>query len=276
MSQEPASHHTPESWSAASRGYAEEVAPRLMRPFVEAMVDRLDVDAESEVVEVAAGSGVLTEVLSSRVKSVTATDFSPGMIEVLRERMDRAGATNVRTSVMDGQALDFDDSTFDAAACSFALMLFADRACGFRELCRVVRPGGRAAVTGWAGPDRFEAFGIFLSAVRAAFPDMPRPTTPPPVLSLADPVRFRGEMEAAGFRDVEVEFVDRELAVDGFEHGWSLLTAGAPPVQVLFDRVGPEGRERVRDEYRRLVEDRFGQGSFALRNTATLGWGSAS
>jgi len=273
---EPSSPHTPESWGAASRGYAEKVAPLLIGPYAEAIVERLDVDADCEVLEVAAGSGALTEVLAPRVKSLVATDFSADMIEVLRERLDRAGTTNVRTAVMDGQALHFEDSSFDAAACSFALMLFPDRACGFSELCRVVRPEGRVAVSGWAGPDEFEAFGLCMTAVRAAFPDMSAPATPPPVLSLADPGRFSDEMEAAGFRDVEVEFVVRELEIDGFEQGWELLTAGAPPVQVLLDRVGPNGQMRIRDEYRRLLDDRFGGGAFTLTNTATVGWGCAS
>jgi len=100
------------------------------------------------------------------------------MIEVLRERMEAVGATNVRFAVMDGQALELEDASFDAAASSFALMLFPDRARGLSELRRVLRPGGRAVVSGWAVPDKFEVFGLLLGAISAAFPDMP----PPPAL----------------------------------------------------------------------------------------------
>lgn len=266
---------TPESWGAASRGYAEKVAPVLMRPFVDVMVEGLGVDSTTEALEVGAGSGALTEALFPRVKSLLATDFAPKMIEVLRERMKAVGATNVRSEVMDGQALELDDASFDVAACSFALMLFPDRAKGFSELCRVLRPGGRAVVSGWTGPDRFEAFGLFLGAMNAAFPDMPQPPSPPPVFSLSDPKDFRAQMEAGGFRDVEVEFVSRDLEVENFAEIWDMLTVGAPPVQVLLDRVGPSGRDRLRESLREIVEERFHAGPITVTNVATLGWGVA-
>ena len=205
-----------------------------------------------------------------------ATDFAPRMIEVLRERLEALGATNVRCEVMDGQALDLEDSSFDAAACSFALMLFPDRRKGFAELCRVVRPNGRVAISGWAGPDKFEAFGLFLAALHAAFPDLPAPPSPPPVFSLSDPIEFRSQMEAAGFRDVEVQFVARDMEVPDVETMWGMLTVGAPPVQALFDRIGPSGKERLRDQLREIVDERFAGGPIAMTNVATLGSGCAT
>ena len=267
---------TPENWGAASRGYAEKVAPFMMKTFAEPLVERLELGENDRVLEVGAGSGVLTEVLFPRVESLLATDFAPRMIEVLRERLEELGATNVRCEVMDGQALELEDSSFDAAACSFALMLFPDRRKGFAELRRVVRPDGRVAVSGWAGPDKFEAFGLFLAAMHAAFPDLPPPPSPPPVLSLSDPDDFKLQMETAGFRNVEVEYVARDLVVSDFEQMWSMLTVGAPPVQALFDRIGPSGKERVREELYEIVDKRFGEGPIAMTNVATLGSGSAS
>ena len=267
---------TPESWGAASRGYAEKVAPLLMGPFVDALIEQLHVGHNDRVLEVGAGSGVLTEALFPRVKSLLATDFAPQMIEVLRERLEALGATNTRCEIMDGQALDLEDSSFDAAACGFALMLFPNRPKGFAELCRVVRPNGRVALSGWAGPDKFEAFGLFLAALNAAFPDFPAPPSPPPVFSLSDPADFKRQMEAAGFRNVEVEFVSRDLEVADFEQMWSMLTVGAPPVQVLFDRIGPSGKERLRDHLHEITNERFGNGPIKMTNVATLGSGSAT
>ena len=267
---------TPERWGAASRGYAERVAPFMMRAFADPLVEQLDVDEDTTVLEVGAGSGALTEVLFPRVKSLLATDFAPQMIDVLRERLEAWGATNVQCEVMDGQALELEDSSFDAAACSFALMLFPDRRKGFAELCRVVRPNGRVAISGWAGPDKFEAFGLFLAALHAAFPDMPAPPSPPPVFSLSDPTEFKAQMEAAGFRDVEVQFVARDMEVPDFATMWGMLTVGAPPVQALFDRIGPSGKERLRDQLREIVDERFAGGPIAMTNVATLGSGCAT
>ena len=276
LAEQSSSPDTPEKWGAASKGYAEKVAPVLMRQFADPLIERLHVNQDATVLEVGAGSGILTEILFPQVKSILATDFAPGMIELLRNRLDVLGATNVQCEVMDGQALTLKDSSFDAGACSFALMLFPDRAKGFAELCRVVRPNGRVAISAWAGPDKFELFGLFLAAMRAAFPDMPPPSSPPPVFSLSDPAEFTSQMEAGGFRHVEVECVARDLEVPDFEAMWSMLTAGAPPIQVLFDRIGPSGKERLRDQLQEIVEGRFGGGPIKTTNVATLGSGSAT
>jgi len=272
----PPSPDTPENWGEASRGYADEVAPRMMEAYADEFADRLDVDSHTEALEVAAGSGALTQALAKRVKSLLATDFAEEMIAILRERMRANGAENVTCEVMDGQALALDDASFDRAACSFGLMLFPDRAKGFAELRRALRPGGRALVTGWAGPENFQALGIFLQAVRMAFPNMPPPPAPPPVFSLADPDSFKAQMEAAGFDEVEVSFVSRELEVDDFDVMWGMLTSGAPPVQMLFDRVGPQGKGKVRDTLAGIIEKRFGSGPIHLTNVATVGSGHVS
>ncbi len=264
--------HNSERWSAASRGYAEHVAP-LLEPFAEEFVDRLDVDADTAALEVGAGSGALTETLARRVGSVLATDFAPGMVELLIARMESVGATNVECRVMDGQALQLDDASFDRAVSSFAVMLFPDRAKAFSELHRILRPGGRALVSGWAGPDKFEGFGLFLEGLEAAFPDMPPPADPPAILSLADPAGFKTEMEAAGFDDVQVDFVTREVEMSDFDELWATLTSGAPPIQVLMDRIGSSGEQRLRETLRDIVERRFGDGPIRQVNTATVGMG---
>ena len=271
----PGAPDTPETWGAASQGYADKVAPVMMGSFMSEFVDRLAVHSTSKVLEVGAGSGILTEVLALRGHSVLATDFAPKMIEVLRKRMQAAGLGNVTCEVMDGQNLKVDDNSFDAVASSFAVMFFPDRVKGFSEFCRVLRSDGRAMVSGWAGPDRFQAFGLFLEAMKTGFPDMPPPPTPPPVLSLADPTDFKVQMEAGGFRDVEVGFVTRDLQVPGFSEMWEMLTVGAPPVQMLFNRVGPAGRDRLHDTLAKIVEERYGSGPIVISNTATCGTGTA-
>jgi len=263
------------AWDAASDGYAEHVAPRMMEAYAGAIVERLETSGDEAALEVAAGSGALTATLAGHVKTLLATDLSPKMIERLRARMKAQGAAHVTCEVMNGQALSLDSDTFDRAASSFGVMLFPNRGKGFGELHRVLRSGGRAVVSAWTGPATFEAFQLFLMSMLRAFPDLPPPPSPPPVFSLADPTRFRTEMERAGFRDVEVDLVARELVADGFEHLWAMLTSGAPPVQALFDRVGADGEGRVRDALAAIVEERFGNGPIQTRNVATIGTGVA-
>jgi len=264
---------TPENWDAASQGYAEKVAPYLMESFAREHIDRLDLNGRTKAIEVAAGSGALTELLAKNVKSLLATDFSPKMIGLAKRKISEAGITNVEFEVMDGQALAVDDDTFDRAACSFGLMLFPDRHKGFMELYRILRPGGRAVVSGWAGPDRFEAFGLFMEAIREALPEFPQPASPLPVFTLADPDNFKIQMEAAGFREVEVDFVSKEMVLADFNSVWAMLTVGAPPVKILFDKVGEDGKHRIHDTLANIILKRFGSGPISLSNSATMGSG---
>jgi SAM-dependent methyltransferase len=266
---------TPENWGAASQGYAAEVAPRMMKPYMDEFVDRLDVSSDHDVLEVAAGSGVMTEVLAARARSVLATDFAPKMLEVLQARLQAQGIDNVRCEVMDGQDLTVDDGSFDCVGCSFGLMFFPDRVKGFSEMRRVLRPGGRAMVAGWTGPDQFEGFGLFMAAVKKAFPDFPPPPAPPPVFALADLDRFESEMQAGGFEGVEVGHVSRTIDFE-FDSMWSAMTSGAPPVKAIFARIGDDGQEALRTALHEVVTDRFGDGPIRITNVATLGVGTAA
>lgn len=266
--------HTPDNWSAAADDY-DEVMTSFTRTFADAFLEHLGADASHEVIEVAAGPGAITLPLATRCRRVLATDYADGMVAKLQQQVQASGLTNVECATMDGEALDVPDASFDRAISAFGLMLFHDRAAGFRELRRGLRPGGRAVVTGWSPPPAFEPFVVFGQAVRAALPDMPAPPGPPPVFSLGDPNVFQAEMEAAGFEDVRIEHVTRNLEMPNREAFWSAMRGGAPPARRLFATIGEENVERVRDALYDVLTPRFGDGPISLSTTATVGVGTA-
>ena len=100
------------------------------------------------VLDIATGTGLSAEATLAAVGPtgyVTAADLSPAMAEKARERLGKA--PNVLVSVEDGQALSFPDRSFDAIVCNLGLMFFPDPVRGLSEFRRVLRPGGRAAVS---------------------------------------------------------------------------------------------------------------------------------
>ena len=270
------SNSTSQGWDQASKGYADKVAPKLMEPFTGEMIDLLQIEPYGKAIEVACGSGILTVPLARKVDSLLATDFSSEMIKLAKESVEDAGMLNVRFEVMDGQALEVADNSMNYAASSFGIMLFEDRIQGFRELNRVLMPEGRAVVSAWAGPDRFEAFGLFLRALSTAFPDLPKPESPPPVFSLSDLEVFKEEFEKGGFEDVAVGFVDRTVTIDGLDEVWEMMTSGAPPVKEFIDKVGQEGKVKLYESLERVLFSEFGEGPISLTNTATIGVGKAT
>lgn len=77
--------------------------------------------------------------------AVTATDLTPAMVQRTRHRALMLGRT-VDTRVMDAQALEFADGTFDAVVLHLILAVVPDPVAAIREAARVLRPGGRAVV----------------------------------------------------------------------------------------------------------------------------------
>jgi ubiquinone/menaquinone biosynthesis C-methylase UbiE len=146
---QPSPLGVPAAWDAIAATYAKDVTPFFAR-YGEEAIRLASPPPGARILDVAAGPGTLTFLAARDASRVTAVDFSPKMIDELRTRAKLENAANVDADVMDAQDLRFPDATFDAAFCLFAFMFFPDRARAFRDLYRVLRPGGKAVVATWA------------------------------------------------------------------------------------------------------------------------------
>src|SRR5262245_39325799 len=118
--------------------------------FADDLVARLTVKPGMRVLEIACGTGIVTERLARRLAgtgSLVATDLNEPMLAYARGR--GFADTGVTWRPADGPALPFDDDSFDAVVCEFGLMFFPDKARGVREAWRVLRPGGQYLFNVW-------------------------------------------------------------------------------------------------------------------------------
>lgn len=116
--------------------------------FMPFLLRAADIAPGMRVLDIATGTGLSAEAALAAVGPtghVTAADISPAMAEKARERLGKV--PNVSVSVEDGQGLSFPDESFDAVLCNLGLMFFPDPVRGLSEFRRVLRPGGRAAVS---------------------------------------------------------------------------------------------------------------------------------
>ncbi|MFE5286365.1 class I SAM-dependent methyltransferase [Nocardia sp. NPDC056611] len=259
----------PGAWDDVAAGYAEVVSD-MMRPFAIRALELGGLTARSRIIDVATGPGVLALQAAPRVAEVVAVDFSTEMIRRLRGTIMRAGIGNVLTGVSDGQRLRYATNTFDAAFSMFGLMFFPDRAAGFAELRRVLRPGGTAVVSSWAPIADSPLMTLLFEAFQTGIPGFSAPQPNPD--SLENPIAFQRELHAAGFTEVTLRPHTESFRYDSAEQMWDRLTRGSAPLQATrrrTDKATWAERERVMIEY---LREHYEPGS-ALSTTAWLGVG---
>jgi SAM-dependent methyltransferase len=146
------------------------LGPAVFQPFADDLADRVAARSPDRILEVAAGTGRLTNTIGDRLPgaSVTATDLSSAMVEY-----GRVAAPGASWQPADAGDLPFDDASFDAVACQFGMMFFPDRQATFAEIRRVTAPSGRFLANTWG---RWEDHGFEVALLRALdhlFPDRP-------------------------------------------------------------------------------------------------------
>ena len=224
----------PEGWTAGAAGYEELFAP-FTGPYAADAVRLAGIGRGDRYLDVAAGSGAVSLRVAELGAEVLATDFSPGMVELLQQRFDEAGHDRCRAEVMDGQALDVAGGSFDAAGSSFGVIFFPDRDRGFAELARAVRPGGTVFVSTWRW-DGFRIISLVSGALQAALPGLPPPEDPP-WLEIGDAHGLARHLVAAGLVDVEVHEVTHHFRPEDPAAFFRALPDWSPPAQPLFEAL---------------------------------------
>lgn len=133
--------------TAAAEIYDSKFVPALFGQFAPEIADAPAIAEGETVLDVGCGTGIAALAAAGRVGSggrVAAVDINPGMLVIARRKSD---AIEWREAA--AEALPFDDATFDAVTCQFALMFLADRSKALREMRRVTKPGGRTGLFVW-------------------------------------------------------------------------------------------------------------------------------
>jgi ubiquinone/menaquinone biosynthesis C-methylase UbiE len=260
---------SPEPWDHVADGYVSEVVPQF-EPYARDALGLAGVVAGDEVADVACGPGTLALLAAADGVRVAALDFSPAMIERLdRLAAARGVAKRIDAVVGDGQALPWADGRFAAGFSLFGLMFFPDRARGFGELRRVVRPGGRLVVSSWRPSQQVPPLAALFAALGAALPGVPFGVARAP---LGEPEELAAEMTAAGLAAVEVHDIVHRSEVAGVEAFVDSLERSMAPLALLKRKLG-EGWPAVSAAVRRRLVDELGDRPFELGLRALVGVG---
>ena len=232
-------------WDLAAHDY-ERLWQAQLGPAQADMLGRVELRAGERVVDVACGTGLVSFAAAEAVGAagrVLGVDISGAMVDAAQRRADALGVGHAAFARMDAEALDLADADFDVGLCGLGLMYVPDPALAVRELCRVVRPGGRIGLAVWGERSRCGWAAVFPIVDAEVASDVC------PLffgLGTGDALaRFCG---AAGLAQIALRRVATTLVYDDGDEACDAAFVGGP-VALAWSRFDKATRERVRASY---------------------------
>lgn len=238
--------------------YDRYLGPVLFQPYAEDLAERLQVEENGSVLELACGTGILTRVLRTRLPAtvkLTATDLNKPMFRnaATKFRKDEA----VQWLRADACSLPFGDGMFDAVVCQFGIMFVPDKTLAVREAHRVLKAGGLFLFNVWDAIEQNE-LGQLTHQTIARYFDKDPPTFYEVPFGYHDEVEIGRVLKEAGFREIKTEVVAKvahasraEDVAMGFVHG--------NPVAIAIAERDPSLLPVITNAVTQAITNRFGE-----------------
>ncbi len=240
MQQEPTQFKESQrqSWDSVSDGWqkwwktiengAQNVSNRL--------VELAHIKAGDKILDIATGIGEPAITAAKRVGGnghVVATDISPQMLSIARQRATSLGLENIMEfKESDAEVIDLPDSSFNAVLCRWGLMFLPNLSGALSNIHKTLVPDGYLAAAVFATPDKVPFLGLAINTVRNET-RAPPPGTPGP-FSLADEDQFKSSLIKAGFKDANTEHLEVILEFNSAEDYTQFQKEIAPPVITML------------------------------------------
>lgn len=238
--------------------YNQYLVPLFFDGYASDLAGKVDVPGGGAVLELACGTGAVTKHLRASLPSTTrlvATDLNPGMLETAQSALSTV--EGVEFQVADGTDLPFEDASFDAVVCQFGVMFFPDKAQGFSEAARVLKPGGRLYFSVW---DSLEHNSLAKLAHETAMSLSPEISFMAMPFDYSDVSTIKATLESTGFRGMEIFVQPRESRAGSPSDAVMGIVAGSPLAAELEARnLMEQGREAVES----ALKSAYGDGPIA-------------
>jgi ubiquinone/menaquinone biosynthesis C-methylase UbiE len=199
------------------------------------------------VLELACGTGgvgIAAAPLVGPAGDVVLSDVAPEMTAIAAARARHL--PNVSARPLDLERIEDPDGSYDVVVCREGLMFALDPVRAARELHRVLRPGGRAAVAVWGPRERNPWLALVFDAVsELTGAPVPPPGIPGP-FSLDDPAQLAGVLEAGGLEDVTVGELAVPLRAGSFDEWFARTSAIAGPLAARLAAMPDAARAGLR------------------------------
>ena len=208
-------------------------------------IDLLSLPPDAKVLDVGCGTGASALPAAETVGSngfVTGVDLSARLLERARAKATSRGLTNVEFRLADMTSLDYPNARFDAVVSVFSIFFVPDMEGLVRELWRMVRPGGKLAVTTW-GPRIFEpAYSRWLAAIKRERPDLYSAFNPWDRITDVESVRRL--LQDGGIAKAEIISEDGFQPLRSAEDAWIIALGSG--LRWVIEQMGPQAATRTR------------------------------
>ncbi len=266
--------NTRKQWNEFSGGWKkwDDLVMEALRIQGEELLKKVP-DSISNVLDVATGTGEPGLTLAERFPNatITGTDLSEGMLAVAEEHARERGLKNYNTKIADACALPFEDEVYDAVFCRLGIMFFPDPAKGAEEFLRVLKPGGRAALTVWNVPAKNEWLATAGATVREKLHLPHPPPDAPGVFRLGEAGLLRKILERSGFKEVKEREVRGAMKFESARQYLDMMLEVAAPIVAALREAPETMQEEVKTAILSVAESKAeSDGSLTLSWSAWL------
>lgn len=227
-------------WSRGGAAYDQ--ISRGIADAIDHCVLRLDPQPGERVLDLSTGTGWTSRVVARRGSAVIGGDIAEDLLDAARDRA-RLDGLPIEYCTADAEQLPFANGEFDAVVSTFGVMFASRPAAVATELARVVRPGGRIALTTWT-PDG-TVNGMF-QVMRRYMPAPPDPALPSP-FEWGRPERIR-QLLAPAF-ELRFEQGTSFYREPSAAAAWDTFATGYGPARMLAESLDEDRRQALRDEF---------------------------
>jgi ubiquinone/menaquinone biosynthesis C-methylase UbiE len=216
------------SWQRVAADYGDTFAAAT-RGFIEPLLDAAGVTAQTRVLDVCCGPGLVARAAAARGAIAAGVDFSSAMLALAR-----AAQPHIEFSQGDAEALPHADECFDAVVANFGVHHVPHPTAALAQMRRVLAPGGRVAFTTWPRPDRNVPWRLLFDAIRA-HGALDAAKTPPSGGTINSEENCCAALAEAGFHEIGVRLIERVWAVKSARDLLAAFRNGTARTAALID-----------------------------------------
>lgn len=220
-------------YDAISRGIADSLEHAVMR---------LNPKPGEKILDLATGTGWTSRLVARKGAVVTGVDIATGLLDAA-DRQATAEKLPIRYLQADAEDLPFDDGSFDAVVSTVGVMFASKPEAAAKELGRVVRRGGRIALTTWTSDGN--VFKMFQ--VMKAFMATPAAPAPPSPFEWGNTERIK-QLLGENF-ELKCERAVSYYREPSAEAAWATFSTGYGPTRMLAESLEPARKEQLRADF---------------------------